>query len=145
MSEMMDAVRELTARAKAGNGDDVRDEIGRLQDRIQSWTDELAAVQSGSYEGKAAGDQVVAEVDGHGGLMRLEIGPYAMRDLDAGELGQACTAAISAARITLSEALLAHVATEKAESAGSVEPGRTEPADPREIWRQAKEAAGWNA
>jgi DNA-binding protein YbaB len=141
MSEIEDALRELTAKAKAGDGDDLQATVGRLRDQMESWTEGLAAVQSGRYEGKAADDQVVAEVDGHGGVARLEIGPYAMRDLDAGGLAEACTEAIGAARTALSEALMAHVSTVRGGAAAAIPPERT---DPREIWRKAKEAAGWN-
>lgn len=85
--------------------------------------------------------RVLAEVDGRGTLLSIDINPYAMRDYDAAELAQACTDAIKAARLQAS----AHIEETFAELAPQVEDMPTAPdlsgMDVDEILRQAKEVA----
>lgn len=69
----------------------------------------LRAIQSQNYRGAAGpesdDERVVAEINGKGALVSMEISPLAMRDMDAGELSRACTEALDAARAALSAEL----------------------------------------
>lgn len=114
---------------------------GSLQDRLHEMTEAFAEVQSRTFEGSAGDDQVVATVDGRGGITSVDISPYAMRDLSAAELGPAAAEAIRVARQSASEALRASLGDLVDVEAGS----SPRPADPREVLRQAREDVGWNA
>lgn len=54
--------------------------------------------------------RVVAEVDGRGRLVNLEISPFAMRELETDDLATACTEAIRRARVEAAEQIEAVLA-----------------------------------
>lgn len=130
-----------SVRGSGSAGSDPRTALGSLQDRLHAMTEAFAEVQSRTFEGSAGDDQVVATVDGRGGITSVDISPYAMRDLSAAELGPAAAEAIRVARQSASEALRASLGDLVDVEAGS----SPRPADPREVLRQAREDVGWNA
>lgn len=106
--EPVNELREfITALADREVGRLSPDEIrAQLQERVNKITGGILEVRSGTYRGSVDDDEhVVAEVNGTGKLVNLEISPYAMRDMDAAELGRACGEAIAAARKALSDEL----------------------------------------
>lgn len=106
----------------------------QVQERVDEITGGLLSVQSETYRGSAGDDdQVVAEVNGNGKLVNVEISPYAMRDLDAAELSRACVDAIAAARKTLNTELRAALVRVTGQ-----EPPEELP-DPEEALREAEE------
>lgn len=132
-------VEEL--RRTARPGDDPRQILGPLHERISAMTRQLAELQSQTFEGTVDDDdRVVAVVDGRGKLLRMQISPYAMRDLDAAALSRACTEAVAAARI----AAAASMGEALKRLAGFDLENAPPPADPRQIWREARKAGGWN-
>jgi hypothetical protein len=79
------------------------------REQLRAMVEKLNAGRSGTVLGAAGPDgddtRVVAEVDGSGTLVALEISPHGHRDLDAVALGVACTEALDAARLTLAAQL----------------------------------------
>lgn len=69
----------------------------------------METIRSRNYRGAAGpefdDERVMAEIDGNGTLVSMEISPFAMRDMDAAELSRACTEALDAARAALSAQL----------------------------------------
>jgi hypothetical protein len=83
---------------------------------------------------------VVAVVDGRGKLLRMQISPYAMRGLAAGELGRACTDAIAAARAAAATAM-----SDALKRLTGIDPDTAEaPKDLRQVWKQAGRATRWS-
>jgi DNA-binding protein YbaB len=109
--------------------------------KLADLQNQLAEIQARTYVGAAGpeGDdeRVVAEVDGNGELIRVEISPYGMRDFDAGQLSIACTEAIAAARDRLAAAFQERLPM-TAQTSGE---GMPELLDMGEIFRHAKEMA----
>lgn len=106
----------------------------QVQERVDKVTGGLLSVQSETYRGSAGeDDQVVAEVNGNGKLVRVEISPYAMRDMDAVELSRACVDAIEVARKSLNTEMRAALVRITGQ-----EPPEELP-DPEEALREAEE------
>jgi DNA-binding protein YbaB len=128
-------------RGRVRPGDDPREILRPLHERISAMTQRFAELQSQTFEGMVDDDdRVIAVVDGRGKLVRIQISPYAMRDLDAAELSAACTNAIVAARTNAAQSLGESL---KALTGFDLE-NAPPPADPRQIWQEARRASGWN-
>lgn len=99
--EQMEALL-AQARDAAQSIDEARRDVDTSLEELRA---QLAEIAGQTYIGAAGpeGDdeRVLAEVDGNAQVVRIEISPYAMRDLDARELSVACTEALAAARARL--------------------------------------------
>jgi DNA-binding protein YbaB len=125
-------------RGAARSGADPVEVFTPLQERLAALRPAFESFESQTYEGTAADGEIVAEVDGRGILLRIDIGPFAMRDLTATEIAGACADAIGVARSSLVE-FMKSVRSELADS--EAEDERFD--DPKEILRQAMEVSGW--
>lgn len=109
--------------------------------RLAGLQAELADLMGRTYTGAAGpegeDERVVAEIDGNGELLRVEISPLAMRDFDAKQLSAACTEALAAARDRLAAALEARIPM-SAQTGGE---GIPELPDMGAIFQHAKEMA----
>lgn len=162
LTDVLESMRQAGTEAAEG-GADPSALFGPLQDRMRGMLQEIEDVQSATYEGFSGlldeGDEaeiaddererqrrVLAEISGRGKLLRIDIGPYAMRDMDAEELSRACVEALMAARQKMAATLTSRITeiTGFEIPSGDQEVTATEPVAPKDIMRKAKEAAGWN-
>lgn len=142
---MTDQQQLIAARLRAIGAIDSRDRLD-LDELLRSTeadlSEHLAAmdeIRNRTYRGAAGpecdDERVVAEVDGNGALISMEISPHAMRDMDADGLALACTEALEAARSAMSEAVRDRFA-----GIAEVDLEATPPiTDAAEVLRQARE------
>lgn len=104
MRSMLDAAKQV----------EIAPDPDATRSRSENWGSKLAELANRTFTGvpddeDPGGDdsaesqfdrgvRVIAEVDGRGRLLRVEISPFAMRDLDTDDLAAACTEAIRLAR-----------------------------------------------
>jgi DNA-binding protein YbaB len=140
--EQMEALLSQ-ARSVGQSHEEARQEADAKLADLRAQLAEIAGQTYPGFAGPEADDErVVAEVDGNGQLVRVEISPYGMRDLDAKELSVACTEAIAAARERLAaefEQRLPTVAQEAARTAEQAGQAPPPAPDLDEIMRHAKE------
>lgn len=147
---MTDQQQLIAERLRAMGALDRREQLD-LDELLRSTeadlTEHLAAmdeIRNQTYRGAGGperdDERVVAEVAGNGALLSMEISPYAMRDLDADGLANACTEALEAARSAMSEAV-----RERFAGIAEVDLEATPPiTDAAEALRQAREMT-WRA
>ncbi|NYF54456.1 YbaB/EbfC family nucleoid-associated protein [Micromonospora purpureochromogenes] len=72
-----------------------------VREAVEGLTSRVAALQEESVEATDASGTVTARVNGDGEVADIYISPYAMRDLDADQLGEACLRAVREAQSRL--------------------------------------------
>ncbi|MEQ4208613.1 YbaB/EbfC family nucleoid-associated protein [Actinopolymorpha sp. B9G3] len=131
--ELLDLAREAVA-----EGGDPVETFRPLQEGLSGIVHSFTENLSRQYDGSAADGEIVAVVNGLGNLLSIEIGLAAMRDMDAAALSSACTDAIAAAQLSVTEEMKSvMIQLADPDDFGTALP------DPMAIWRNSMEASGW--